>query len=124
METKLFKCAMCQNDLPMNDSGGTGYGRNDNNEFICYECCAEIDKGIMDQEGKYWLYLDTKKKVVTNWPGTLSYHVPYIRIGRHNIAGKVYNFRFKDHKGLEWYGKVCGDFTQVAHVRRYKHQSV
>jgi hypothetical protein len=65
------------------------------------------------------LYLNTKEKTLSNWPGTFKIQLHYIRIGRHNMAGKRYDVWF-DYAGNDFHGVTYGDFTQICHIKRIK----
>lgn len=133
---------------PTETSGiGTGYGKDDQGRTFCYECCAERDREQMRQEGRITLYLTIDNDAtdhngtrlssaredrafgngrhypgshkVTNWPGTLSIPATGLKVGRHNIAGRRYDFWFR-FEGSDWHGVQYGDNTQIAHCRRIK----
>jgi hypothetical protein len=127
-----FKCGRCGQ---VKDAGGhgcaTGYGYfNGDDRPVCYECCAEHDRKSMVETGKAVLYLTCPQQrvcglparqepaKVSNWPGSLSFPVAYVRVGRHNVAGKRYDIRFTGPDGKPWVGVVYGDNTQICHCRR------
>ena len=62
----------------------------DNEEnLVCYQCCAVQDHEYMLEHGVIDVYL-TKRSggwAVENWPGTLIIPVARISEGTHNIAG-------------------------------------
>jgi hypothetical protein len=94
-----------------------GYGTDANGKTRCYDCCAEEDKRIMREDGRTYLYLDTKNKTVSNWPGSFKAAINYMRTGRHNIAGKRYDVWFS-FEGQQWHGVTYGDNTQICHCKR------
>jgi len=117
-------CARCNKTIVTPDgSVGTGYGTNKDNKKICYSCCAELDKAEMRKSGRIALYLTTNENtgcyVVTNWPGTLSFHVDLRTTGRHNIAGKRYDVWFT-FESQQWHGVTYGDNTEICHCKRSK----
>ncbi len=135
-------CSKCGAALPVKpDTGGTGYGCGtsepiaahvdapelkpgetlERSPAVCYTCCADDDRREMIETGRAVLYLtQTAPAHVSNWPGSLSFPVPYISRGRHNIAGRRYDFSFTGPDGKEWRGTQYGDNTQIAHCRRVK----
>jgi hypothetical protein len=94
---------------------------------ICYQCCAADDKRHMNETGRIMLYLDKARGSaiaggykVSNWPGSLSFPVSYVNVGRHNWARVRYDFRFSGPDGEPWRGTQYGDNTQIAHCTRVK----
>ncbi len=72
-----------------------GYGIDENNNKICFECCGKNDlqKLINLPVGKSMVqYLS--ENTITNWPGTMKINVPYIRSGKHNWARNRYDTWF------------------------------
>lgn len=62
---------------------------------------------------------------VTNWPGSLTLPVYYMRVGSHNMANCRYDVWFEvanpDTNQLErWHGVCYGDNTQICHCTRTK----
>lgn len=102
----------------------SGYGTDPEGNIVCYDCCAEIDKETMDEEGYFYLYLvyvvEKDCYYVCNWPGTLKYKVDSYKEGKHNITGHRLDFWFKDYKGKKWWGVIYGHNTQVARCQRLK----
>jgi hypothetical protein len=119
----------------------TGYGVHADGSKHCYACCAEQDKKTMRDTGRTVLYLSMSGDAntahgttlarpicgsyyygqhrVTNWPGSLELPVHGIKVGRHNIAGRRYDFWFA-FEGTQWHGVQYGDYTQIAHCKRLK----
>lgn len=131
-------CFECNQEcIPEANSMGTGYGLNENDQPICYACCALIDIKRMSEDGKAVLYLQeiegarefNAKKLgnawlkathkITNWPGTLEIPIYKVKVGNHNMAGKRYDFWFV-FKDQTWHGTQYGDNTQIAHCKRVK----
>ena len=105
----------CGHPPALTDGIGTGYGER-HGQTYCYNCCARIDRQEMQRTGKATLYYDGTE--VTNWPGTLRFHLTYASTGRHNIAGKQYHVWFNGPDGFVWHGVQYGEWTQVCHCRR------
>lgn len=139
-----FKCCQCKQVNPVQTSGGTGYGYDERERPICYQCCGEMDKQRMIDTGKAVLYLTCEparkmrlngrpytpetlnqgsgrstKGTVSNWPGTLKFDC-HTSVGRHNIAGNRYDCWFTGPDGKQWHGVTYGDNTQICHCRRMK----
>ena len=117
----IFTCDICQN-TKWYDGIGTGYG-NFNNQKVCYDCCANMDKKAIEESSRFTFYLtqENGKSFVGNWPGTLKFKVDYLRKGNH-IAGIRYDIWFTDHKGKRWHGITYGDNTQICHCKRIKNE--
>jgi hypothetical protein len=62
-------------------------------------------------------YLDTNKKKITNWPGTMALPVHYIREGSHNFAGKRFDAWFK-LGGFNYHAVQYGTNTQICHIKK------
>lgn len=118
------------------------------NEYVCYECAAKEDYQYMKDHGKITLYLtfDTTKDLpyphighpeptipqrngkysklhnikISNWPGSLSFPVTFMRVGRHNITGIRYDAYMTDLDGNKWHCVRYGDNTELCHCKRLK----
>ena len=119
-----FRCAECGIAKDVQITGGSGYGYNDDDRPVCYECCGKLDRERMTRDGRATLYLTRGESgagaELTNWPGTLRFAVSYVRKGRHNIARVRYDVRFTGPDGRPWVGTQYGDNTQICHCRRVK----
>ena len=122
-----FVCSRCNKEINHESDFSTGYGRDDQNNKICYQCCGELDLEYMLQHEKITLYLNLDKQIgnlfegrVTNWPGTISAKVRG-RTGRHNIAGVRYDVYFA-FDGRVWHGVTYGDNTQICHCKKTKSE--
>ncbi len=115
---KKYKCSKCKKEIVSNGFS-TGYGINQKGQKVCYACCAAEDAEYMKNNNSIDLYLDTEKKIVSNWPGSLKININHIRTGRHNIAGKRYDTWFK-FAGKNWHGVQYGDNTQIIHCKVIK----
>ncbi len=115
MET--FKCSVCGKEKEIKKDGGTGYGVNDKDEKVCYECCGVQDTEYMKNNNRIDLYWDGKE--ITNWPGSLRIKPRSTKDGKHNMAGKRYDTWFT-FAGKEWHGVTYGDNTQIHHCKAYK----
>lgn len=126
-----FRCDVCNQYKPT-DTGhcGTGYATNDAGEFICYQCCADLDRKQMQEGGNSRsipLYLTHEPfqgrklvdGVITNWPGTLRF-TARVKKGQHNIAGSRYDAWFNGPDGHVWHGVLYGENTQIIHCKRTK----
>ena len=131
MKTEILECG--HPESPHSDFT-RGYGKDANGDRHCYECCADRDREQMREDGKTCLYLtledDTGRTVsqwghrygrhkLTNWPGSLTIPVGCVKTGRHNIAGRRYDFWFT-FENRQWHGVQYGDNTQIAHCKRLK----
>lgn len=102
----------------------TGYGMI-KGKTHCFECCAEIDRKQMLEDGKATLYLTSSGAglfsdgAVSNWPGTLKFNCR-VKKGRHNIARIRYDAWFVGPNGESWHGVQYGENTQIIHCRRLK----
>jgi len=117
-----FTCSVCHQHKTHESDFSTGYGKDKDGNIVCFECCGKQDEKQLAElplKGKMSLYLDTNKKILTNWPGTLHISVPYIRKGKHNFAGKRYDTWFK-YAGNQYHAVQYGDNTQIAHITRVK----
>jgi hypothetical protein len=123
MSEKSFLCSVCNLEKFTPDqkvSCGTGYGYDKhNNNKVCYDCCGKQDEEEMEKTGKITLYLDTVKRTVSNWPGTLKINISSLYKGKHNIAKVRYDIAFM-YKGKRWHGTQYGDNTEICHCKRYK----
>jgi hypothetical protein len=97
-----------------------GYGVSPEGKRYCFPCCGERDRASLVSDSRTVLYLDSDARCVTNWPGTLRIPVFDFRVGRHNVAGKRYDFRFSGPDGALWSGVQYGDNTQIAHCRKLR----
>ena len=117
-----FTCSVCNEHKTHESSFSTGYGIDKLGNKVCFECCGKQDASELSSlpiGGKTILYLDTKNKCITNWPGTFKLNIGYIRTGKHNMAGKRYDVWFK-YSGNVYHGTQYGDNTQICHIKRVK----
>jgi len=100
-----------------------GFGIDKENKKICYECCAKQDEKFMKEHGRIALYLTflTKKKEVTNWPGSLRIPVRYCKEGKHNMAGIRRDVWF-DFDGFLWHGVQYGEHSEICYCRKTKQR--
>ena len=106
--------------LPSTSSATAGYGHDAQGKTYCYDCCAKRELDSMRQTGKATLYLTTRsdgKRIVSDWPGHLSFPVHHETRGHHNIAGTRYDVWFTVDS-RPWHGTQYGDMTQIVHCRR------
>ena len=140
--TSSFRCGRCGAVKPAGEPGGItcgyGYGLDGPgwgvDSPICFACCGELDRERMKTDGRATLYLSdpscavgrprgtcpvyTREGNVSNWPGSLSFPVLYLKHGRHNIARVRTDCWFNGPDGFIWHGYSIGDYTQIAHCRR------
>jgi hypothetical protein len=120
MKNETFKCCACGQNKPVQHDGGTGYGTDKAGNKICYECIGleELFALRAAKPGEtFIMYFDGKQ--VMNWPGSFKQTVTRVHAGRHNIAGKRYDFYFFVNR-KPFHGVTYGDNTQIAHVKRIK----
>jgi hypothetical protein len=124
----VFCCDHCGELIHHVDSLTTGYGVHDDGTMHCFQCCAWHDLQDMKRTGRATLYLSGPKEDgsyrVTNWPGTLSFHVHAggVRRGRHNIAGARWDAWFRGPEGHTWHGVMLGHHTQIIRCKRTKER--
>lgn len=106
---------------------GGSYATDGRGEVVCYCCCAVSDVRRMVVTGKIELYLSPLGRAdrylrykITNWPGTLRCEISYVRVGRHNMAGKRYDAWFCGPDNYLWHGVQYGDNTQILRCSRTK----
>lgn len=98
-----------------------GYGKDDQGNRYCYDCCAARDRQAMRDDGRITLYLtgnDASGWYIVNWPASLKFKA-YVKTGRHNIARVRYDAWF-NFEGAQWHGVQYGDNTQIIHCNRTK----
>jgi len=87
-----FICSQCgQIKNHPKDSISTGYGRDKDNNKVCFSCCGINDAKKLENSKigqRHTLYFTGKALV--NWPSSLSIPIGYVRKGRHYIAGHSY----------------------------------
>ena len=122
---RTFGCTDCGRIIPIQTSGGTGYGMDADGHRICYRCIGENERCDLISAKRATLYLTLPKGdpegfgYVSNWPGSFRRRVLNVSTGRHNMAGKRYDVTFR-HAGHTWRGTQYGDNTQIVHCRRVK----
>lgn len=115
-----FICSVCGEHKTHESDFTSGYGIDKDGNKVCFECCGKNDAkelAELQPKQKTYLYLDTKQKTLSNWPGTFKIQLHYIKQGSHNIAGKRYDVWF-DYAGKEFHGVQFGDNTQICHIKR------
>lgn len=118
MET--FICSKCNATKTINKTGAVGYAYTANKEKICYDCCAIEDVEWMRKNGRITLYFLQHLSRVSNWPGTLSFDVLKVKVGKHNFARKRYDVWFKGPDNKFWHGVQYGDNTELIHCKQLK----
>ena len=119
MRQSYFVCCKCHEAIDCTPEGyfTPGYGSNrDGSEKTCYACIAKDEAAEMLATGKGFLYINEKTREVSNWPGSLKFHVNRISRSFHNFAGKDgrVDFWFRG-LGRDWHGVCIGDqqFSRV-----------
>jgi hypothetical protein len=123
----MLTCSRCHKEIDDSQVGPLGEhfgecGRDENEQPVCYVCCAIWDSELMKAQHKTVLYLSKSKTgqwLVSNWPGTLQIRVHQPRKGRHNIARTRYDVWFR-YAGLCWHGVQYGEWTQILHCKVVK----
>jgi hypothetical protein len=142
-------CARCGDGCKRAEGSiSTGYAVTDNDDRICYNCCAKDDAAYMTEHGKWTGYFTFKEiplspnhgpqmrldhgnryefvcreYTITNWPGSLSFTCLHnIRVSKTNWGDTRHDFWFWGPDGHKWHGKQIGDFNQIAHCRRTKER--
>ena len=94
MEITEFTCHRCGKHIVFEVTGvAKGYGLDEDDNQLCYACCAEIDKETMIEEEWFVLYLVEKNVKgrpvyqLTNWPGSLVIEIDEMKTGSHYRAG-------------------------------------
>jgi hypothetical protein len=119
-----FICFQCNKEIIHESEITTGYGRDKNNNKICFSCCGENDKNMLlnlKPKEKIVLYLvkENNNYFVTNWPGTFKKEIHFFRKGKHNFASERIDIWFKLN-GFNFHGKQFGNFTQICHIEKTK----
>lgn len=106
-----FVCDCCGavKVFPLNGVG-TGYGRNDQNEFVCYACCIAGEIARMQKhEGPFYCYVDSDGTTVGAWPGGILGRVHSYSESRSGWnGGTIARFHVKDVHGNWWQGRGPG----------------
>ena len=145
-----FHCDMCGRNLPTGGNGcGTGYGKDADDNVICYRCCGilDLDEMAAAKPGERVTFYLTFHRAgdpphmrlhpypgrpswivgqgyISNWPGSFRFEVKNIKVSWHNIARVRYDTWFQDHTGAWWWGVQYGDQTQIIHCMKLKHAVV
>lgn len=121
-ETEILECGHPESP---HEPFTRGYGKDENGNRYCYECCAEQDRRHMIEAGVITLYLTTTTAPAEaiNWPGSLRFLVRHVRHGCHNIARTRYDVWFDGPDGHLWHGVQYGDYTQILHCKRTKERT-
>lgn len=117
-----FTCHQCTQHKTYESKeigGGTGYGWDEYNNKICYDCCALNDAEKLKKltvGETIQLYWDGKQ--ITNWPGTLKIHPYHTEQKQSGFAGiATYIYFMYDRK--DYLAKQVGD-NQIARIKRLK----
>src|SRR5262245_9836633 len=113
-----FTCTRCKQEKP----GGTGYAVVTKGQYICYSCCADVDRESLRRGEPQTLYLvldNAKQWRIKNWPGTLDIPVRHYRKGSHNIARTRMDVWFYA-EGHNWHGVHYGENSQIVRCKAIK----
>jgi hypothetical protein len=116
-----FECSQCKKHIIHESTISTGYGRNDRDEKVCFECCGINDGNQLKNlpiGGKMALYYS--KGYVTNWPSTLKISAPYATKGQHNMAGTRTDVDFY-YRGNKYHGTQYGQMNEILRIKRVKN---
>lgn len=128
-------CSMCKAHIFPKKFGVVYKGKR--KQYLCFGCCADVDRERMKNEGKATMYLQyvspchnpqftsgginltASEYVVSNWTGSLTMVTTKVQVGRHNMTGRRWDvwFRMNDQK---WWGVSYGNNTQLLHCKRIK----
>lgn len=117
---KTVKCSKCKNVCIANGIS-TGYGINQQNKKVCFDCCAKEDKeNLLNSKigDKFTFYYSDS--YISNWPGTLKIPVQYIRNNKHNWYGVKRVDVWFTFEGLRFWGLHVGSSHQLITVTRIK----
>lgn len=121
-----FYCSNCKQQKTHESDFSTGYATNSKDEKICFECCGELDKQALIEDGKltgYFVKKDDGKYYFSNWPGTFLIPVYYSRSSWHNFAGKNGRTDFWcTFQGKKYHGVQIGHNSQIARLKALKKQ--
>ncbi len=102
----------------------TGYAQTIQGKTICFDCCADLDRGHMLLDGNskrlplYLVKKDSGEWRVSNWPGTLSFYVMGQRKGTHNIGRTRHDVWFVGPDAHVWHGVQIGEWNTICHAKR------
>ena len=143
-QAQTLACSRCDKAIA-STSRSLGYGLDNDDNVVCYRCCAVDDLNHMRNNGRHVLYLSlitpeahhtrqytdrkgqTHAAKLTNWPGSLTFDnvcISYNSTG-HYTPNAGYMSRYDvwftlDGDGYWWHGVQYGDYTQLCHVKRTK----
>lgn len=119
MEPTTFICHQCKQQKPIQNTGGTGYATDNDENKICYDCC-----GINDAENLKFLKIGETATLywdggnIINWPGTLKIPVKSPGIWVTGFKRKTTHIEFI-YAG-QYYKALNTDNNQIARIRRVK----
>ncbi len=139
------RCEKCRDPFvrPTNGNPGTGYGvqvKGTRKHYLCYRCCAELEKEHMRKTGRGVLYftysspchnprftssgvnLTASDYKVSNWMGLISITPMKVSVGKHNMARRKWSCWFA-FEGSVWYGYQVGENTDLLHCRRTQQRA-
>lgn len=113
-------CARCSAEFPKPPAtgGASGYGIDNNENKICYDCCTRDDMLLMQTEKVIIAYVDEVKRIITNWPGYELGKIIWTNkiITQNWFGGQLGTLLFInaiDPYGNIWYGKGLGNGMSI-----------
>jgi hypothetical protein len=118
----------CGHPPSPHESFTTGYGVDSDGNRHCYQCCADQDDKLMQDDERITLYLTKNEEgawKVCNWPSSLVFPA-FVQISPngHNWGLTRRDAWFFDRRGDPWWGVQFGENTELIHCRRLKHYPV
>ncbi len=99
----------------------TGTARTNDGREICWDCAHELEKAALLEHDRFFAYLSSDGKNLTDWPGKPIAAVTSLVKRRHNLAGWLYYLQAIDIHGQRWYGTSTGH-GMYARIRKAKRQ--
>jgi|CXWK01.1.fsa_nt_gi hypothetical protein len=115
-----FTCFQCGQNKTHESPVSTGYGRDKNDNKICFDCCGINDAKELTEMpigAKTVQYWDGKN--IINWPSSLKITPYYTTKGRHNMARTREDIYFR-FNGFNFHATQYGNNSQIAHIRKTK----
>lgn len=122
-------CTTCKEEIRAPSANIPGYGRDNQDNIHCFDCCAEHTRQYMHDHGKIALYLVKRddKWHVTDWGGSLDYYASVSVHKRGHFSPFAGYMERRDAwfigpDGTHWHGRSIGSWTQIVHCTRLKHK--
>ena len=122
MANEILECGHSPSEHSLDFT--TGYGVNTAGSRLCYYCIAIRDEQDMVQDGDsssmYMIVNELGYYEVTNWPGSLRFHViSHTQTPRGPYGNRYEAGWFRGPEGRPWIAEVRGDMD-LAKARRLK----